>query len=273
MPKKEVIVMGRLAFNNYLASIKVLIGALIDTAKRLDKKITTFRDRVENGINTVESQRKLTEHETELARILRKIDDLKIFFVDIKRKWSKGKDRVIGFVRWAPPIGVGVAPHRYTRDLCVIELYKEKFTSMIGNVLSLGPEMSEAKLKSLIHEHAAVPSKFKYPENGLLILGSMLSADQIKHPTNLNLLQGDRVTVRRVLKRGFATHTTVGSLTKFMSFVRQYFRTGNQESLGVAILPHEQDSGTFSRGGDSGSPYRLTRRRVRCPAHRRLRFQ
>jgi hypothetical protein len=78
----------------------------------------------------------------------------------------------------------------------------------------------------------------------------MLTADQFNNPSNLNF-QGDRV--RRVLKRGFTTNTTVGTLTKFMSFVRQYFPTGNQESLEVAILPHEKDSGPFSRGGDSGS--------------------
>ena len=66
------------------------------------------------------------------------VDKLKQFFVEIKTQWSKASDRVIGFVRWAPPIGVGVAPHSYTRDLCVIELYKEKFKHMIGNVLSLG---------------------------------------------------------------------------------------------------------------------------------------
>lgn len=110
--------------------------------------------------------------------------------------------------------------------------------------------MSEAKLKSLIYERVDVPSEFTYPENGLLTLGGILTADQINHPTNLNL-QGDRV--RRVLKRGFTTNTTVGTLSKFMSFVRQYFPTGNIESLAIAILPHEQDSGTFSKGGDSGS--------------------
>jgi len=110
--------------------------------------------------------------------------------------------------------------------------------------------MSEAKLKSLIYERVDVPSEFKYPDNSLLTLRGMLNADQINHPTNLNL-QGNRV--RRVLKRGFTTNTTVGTLTKFMSFVRQYFPTGNIESLEIAILPHEQDSGTFSKGGDSGS--------------------
>jgi len=110
--------------------------------------------------------------------------------------------------------------------------------------------MSEAKLKSLIYDCDDVPSDFKYPDNGLLALQGILTAHQIDNPTNLNL-QGDRV--RRVLKRGFTTNTTVGTLTKFMSFVRQYFQTGTQESLEVAILSHEQDSGTFSKGGDSGS--------------------
>ncbi|KAI0247604.1 hypothetical protein BJV78DRAFT_1380229 [Lactifluus subvellereus] len=249
-PKKEVMVMGAPAFKNYLASIQALIGTHIDAVASLEKKITTFRGRVQDGINVVESQKKLGEHETELANTRTKIEDLKNFFVNIKKKWSKAKERVIGFVCWAPSIGVGVAPHRYTRDLCVIELDKEKFKFMIGNVLSLGPEMSESKLKSLIYQRDDVPSDFKYPDNGLLALRGMLTADQVTNLTNLNF-QGDRV--RRVLKRGFTTNTTVGTLTRFMSFVRQYFQTGNQESLEVAILSHEQDSGTFSKGGDSGS--------------------
>ena len=110
--------------------------------------------------------------------------------------------------------------------------------------------MSESKLNSLIYERVDVPSDFRYPDNGLLHLRGMLTADQINNPTNLNL-KGDRVS--RVLKRGFTTNTTVGTLTKFMSFVRQYFRNSNEESLEVAILSHERDSGTFSKGGDSGS--------------------
>lgn len=129
-PKKEVMVMGALAFKKYLVSIQALIGTHIDAVASLEKKITTFRSRVQDGINVVESQKKLGKHETELADTRTKIEDLKNFFVDIKKKWSKAKERVIGFVRWAPPIGVGVAPHRYTRDLCVIELYTRRSSSL-----------------------------------------------------------------------------------------------------------------------------------------------
>ncbi|KIO23305.1 hypothetical protein M407DRAFT_214897 [Tulasnella calospora MUT 4182] len=249
-PLKKVVVMGTPAFTNYLASIQALIGTHIDSVEPLERKINTFSTRVQNGINVKESQIKLDENTAELAKTRIKIDNLKRFFVEIKKRWSKPKDRVIGFVRWAPPIGVGVAPHRYTRDLCVIELYKDKFRHMIGNVLSLGPELSPSKLKALMYERIDVPSEFKYPENGLLTLGGILTADQVNNPNTLNL-QGDRI--RRVLKRGFTTNTTVGTLTRFMSFVRKYFVTGSMESLEVPILSHENDSGTFSRGGDSGS--------------------
>jgi hypothetical protein len=110
--------------------------------------------------------------------------------------------------------------------------------------------MSESQLTSLIYLRDDVPSDFKYPDNGLLLLRGILATDQINNPTNLNLQSNH---VRRVLKRGLTTNTTVGTHTRFMSFVREYFPTGNQESLEVAILPHEKTSGTFSRRGDSGS--------------------
>ena len=130
--------MGARAFKKYLASIQALIGTCLDTVESLEKKITKFRGRVRDQINVDESQKKLRECEAELSNTRTKIDNLKAFFVNVKKKWSKPKDRVIGFVRWAPPIGVGAAPHRYARDLCVIELYKNKFKCMIGNVLRNG---------------------------------------------------------------------------------------------------------------------------------------
>jgi hypothetical protein len=107
-----------------------------------------------------------------------------------------------------------------------------------------GPELSPSKLKDLMYD---VPPTFKYPEDGLLALRGMLTADQVNNPN----LQGNRV--RRVLKRGFTTNTTVGTLSRFISFVRSYPGTGNVGSLEVPILSHEHHSGTFSKAGDSGS--------------------
>lgn len=150
--------------------------------------------------------------------------------------------------------------------------YKDKLKHLIGNVLSFGagasrlllcaadlkcnislagPELPHSKLKPLMYERIGVPSEFKYPDDGLLTLKGMLTVNQLNNPNTSNL-QGDHI--RRVLKRGFRTGTTVGTLTRFMSFVRQYFPTSNVESLEVAILSHDKDEwGAFSNKGDSGS--------------------
>ena len=110
--------------------------------------------------------------------------------------------------------------------------------------------MSPSKLKGLMYDRVDVPSELKYPEDGLLALKGMLTAEEINNPNSSNL-QGDRI--RRVIKRGLTTKTTVGTMTRFMSYVRKYFPTGDVESLEVPILSHEHDTGTFSKGGDSGS--------------------
>ncbi|KEP49280.1 hypothetical protein V565_103710 [Rhizoctonia solani 123E] len=249
-PKKDVVLMGNPAFTNYLVSIQAHIGTLLETVESINRKINTLTIRVRDGVNIPESQIKLDENVAELGKIRTKIDVFKAFYVDIKKGWSKIKRRVIGYVVWAPPIGVGVAPHQYTRDLCVVELYKDRFMHLIGNVLSLGPEYTSFKLKGLLHECDNVPSGFKYPEDGLLRLQGILTAEQVKNPETKNL-QGN--PFRRVLKRGFTTNTTVGTVTRYMSFVRKYFPTGNLESIELPIIPHENETGTFSKGGDSGS--------------------
>ncbi|KAF4597047.1 hypothetical protein EYR40_007497 [Pleurotus pulmonarius] len=248
-PKKEVVVMGASMYANYLVSIQAHIGTLISSVVYLETQAQTFRGRAAAGINVEESQTKLQEYEAELTKTRSKISKVKNFFVEIKTRWGKRRDRVIGFVAWAPSLGVGAAPHHHTRDFCVIELYREKFKRMVGNVLSLGPECTPSKLKNLICDRTDVSSKFTYPDDGILPLSGMLTADELDNP-DLNL-QGDRI--RRVIKRGCATNTTVGTLTGFTSFVRKYYPTGNMESLELPILSHENESGTFSKGGDSGS--------------------
>ncbi len=137
-PKKDVVLMGNPAFTKYLRSIQAHIGTLLETAEYIEGKINTLTTRVRDRINVPESQTRLDENLADLKKIRRKIDLFKDFYVNVKKGWSKIKQRVIGYVVWAPPIGVGVAPHQYTRDLCVVELYKDRFMHLIGNVLSLG---------------------------------------------------------------------------------------------------------------------------------------
>ena len=67
------------------------------------------------------------------------IEELKKFFVKVKREWMKPKDQVIGHIVWAPLVSFSTPPHSYTRDVCVFKLDKERLSQNFkGNVLDLG---------------------------------------------------------------------------------------------------------------------------------------
>lgn len=92
--------MGAPAFKNYPASIRTLIGTQVDTVGFLEKRIKILGKRVEEGINVNESRGPmLKDSKAELAKTRTNIDTLKRFFVKIKKRWSRPKDRVIGFVQ------------------------------------------------------------------------------------------------------------------------------------------------------------------------------
>lgn len=79
------------------------------------------------------------ETQRELGKIRTAIEELKKFFVKIKRQWTEPKDRVIGHVVWAPPVSVSTVPHGYTKDVCVIKLDEKKFSQNFrGNALESG---------------------------------------------------------------------------------------------------------------------------------------
>jgi len=130
--------MGTPAFKDFLDSIKERIGNLNETAKALNIKISSLEGRVANEQGLPNTQQLFDEQRNDLAKNERKVLNLKKFYVTMGKKWAKTTDRVIGHVVYAPPIGVGVGPNRFTRDFCIVELDKSKFTHFIGNILSLG---------------------------------------------------------------------------------------------------------------------------------------
>ena len=94
------------------------------------------------------------------------------------------------------------------------------------------------------------PSDFKYPVERLLELRGILSPEEIRTPNNKDD-KGD--PMRYVIKRGLTTLTTIGCLHGFESHVRRHFALGSRDSVEAAVHPYDNDSGPFSRGGDSGS--------------------
>jgi hypothetical protein len=131
--------MGRDAFTNYLVFIQSSIGTFLDTAEYLDRRVMTLTDLVEGGGPCAEqSALDLPGVQEQLRTTRAKIDALKAYFVEVRKKWSKVKNRIIGHVVWAPHISVATPPHPYTQDICVIKLLEDKFPNFRRNVLSLG---------------------------------------------------------------------------------------------------------------------------------------
>ncbi|TFY57033.1 hypothetical protein EVG20_g8701 [Dentipellis fragilis] len=232
-PKKEVVVMGSTASDNYVASIRAKIVSLTYTVSYLDRQAASYERRAEAEVGTPEAQKwaqDLKETERELTRNRTHIDTLKDFYTTVLEKWRNPKDRIIGYVDWAPPIAA-VPPHRYTRDLCVIKLDKRKFKNFVGNVISLGPELSMANFRTLLYDRTDIPSEFWYPEEGLYRLRGILAAADINNPTSENP-HGD--LARRVLKHGSTTLTIVGTLSKYTS--HPFARDGDSGALVVDAL-------------------------------------
>lgn len=135
-PKKEVIVMGNRAFNNFLASIQAKITNLNNTII-LEKCTVSFK-RKANASDT-QAAKYLAATEDNMKNRKQAIKALKVFFVTLKKDWSKGNNHIIGQVICAPLITGLNAPHSYTKDVCVIKLNKKKiWPNFMGNVIDLG---------------------------------------------------------------------------------------------------------------------------------------
>ncbi|KAL5633143.1 hypothetical protein ACGC1H_003589 [Rhizoctonia solani] len=247
-PKKKVVLMGNKDFNHFLTSIQAQIGTLIYTVTVLEKQVATHTRKAQAGNQQAASD--LARTQADLDKKKTAIEELKKFFVKMKGKWSGLNNRVIGYVVWAPPIGLFTPPHGYNKDVCVIRLDEKKLMpNFRGNVIDLGPEIEAGVFMSRMY-HRNAQSKFDYPYDRLFKLGAILSAAKMREPTSQNR-KGD--PVHFVIKRGPATHTTIGRLTGFESHKRLYLLLGNLDSVEVAIYPYNNDYGPFSKSGDSGA--------------------
>ena len=90
-----------------------------------------------------------------------------------------------------------------------------------------------------------------YPYSRLLKLQDLIQEDQMHNP---DMIDNDGEPCLSVIKNGNATSVTIGRATGIFSFVREYFiNNTHQTSMEWAILPYDNESGSFSAPGDSGS--------------------
>jgi hypothetical protein len=131
--------MGTKAFAKSLVSIQAHIGALNNTVGVLEKRIAALTARsAGGGSDAKQAAGELVETQHELSKTRTAIEELKMFFVQMKVRWTQPRDRVIGHVVWSPPYSVSAAPPGYTKDVCVIKLDEKFSQNFRGNVLDLG---------------------------------------------------------------------------------------------------------------------------------------
>ena len=111
----------------------------------------------------------------------------------------------------------------------------------------------------LMYPHDDAQSLFDYPEDRLY-----KPAAAIRDPNNQDL-EGD--PVRFVIKRGHTTFTSLGRLTGFESYPSAGVASLAPSTQLVAVHAYDNDSGSFSRGGDSGSLIVGPQAQVYCPSY------
>ena len=140
VPRKEVLLMGTKAWDDYLKSVQIRIGTLGTAAEihrtsivRLERKAEGDTPAAEKAKKELRKTRELLEETTDA------INELQEHYEQTKKDFSKPSQRVIGYVVWSPAITIGTAPHGFTRDVCVVKLDKARFLpNFKGNVIDLG---------------------------------------------------------------------------------------------------------------------------------------
>ncbi|KAI6152646.1 hypothetical protein BKA82DRAFT_20112 [Pisolithus tinctorius] len=252
-PRKEVLLMGTKAWDDYLKSVQNRIGNLGTTAEIYRESIRRLEGRAVGDTPVAEKAKKELKKTRELLEeATNAIDELQELYERSKKDFGKQSQRVIGHVVWLPVIAVGTVPHSFTKDVCVVELDKARFLpNFKGNVIDLGTEIEGAKFVNKMYPRTHTQSGFKYPAERLLVLRDILAEDSMRHPKTKD---HDGENCLYVIKRGLTTLTTIGRATGCFSYVREYFSNQtHRDSIEWAILPYDSDSGAFSKGGDSGS--------------------
>lgn len=139
-PRKEVLLMGTNAWENYLKSIQTQIKSLDIMAEIHRESIGRLERMAEVDVHAGEKAEKKIEKTRELLEEASDaINELQQLFRQTEEDFGKPSQRVIGHIVWSPAITTNNAPHGFTTDICVIKLDEARFRpNFRGNVIDLG---------------------------------------------------------------------------------------------------------------------------------------
>ena len=249
----DVVLLGTSAFASYVEWIKCAIGGkalVLEIDERRVKNAVEGHGMIRMTPDQAALERaraeRLVEEAKEAIVAFKKLHD------DVEKDWAKIGDRVLGHVRFSPPIKTSAGPSKYTEDYAFIEIDPTKIdaASFTGNTINLGTQFGVGEFTFLMSPN---PKNrwFKYPIDRLFKVQGIIQDEEMKKPAILDQ-NGDPCLV--VMKRGISTGLTVGHANNFLSYVQNYKDNGDtQTSKEWAIYPYDNNSGPFSNKGDSGS--------------------
>lgn len=121
-------------------------------------------------------------------------------------------------------------------------------------IIYLGTKLPAIQFTSKCFPRGDANCKFKYPTDRLLPLKGTIDKKLMRNPDMWDE-DKDKEPCLLVVKNGNATGTTIGRANGVFSIVRDYFNDPkiHQTSMEWCIINHDNKSGVFSKGGDSGS--------------------
>ncbi|EIM92559.1 uncharacterized protein STEHIDRAFT_47682 [Stereum hirsutum FP-91666 SS1] len=239
---------GYRRFEKLLNEARALLAEKLDDAKLFAEQLAELvakRPEEEDA----EYNRDLKDKEQQLQKAESDVGVLDEFLKLLKSTWSDALDRIIAWVDWAPKIANDADSRRYTRDIGVMTLERDKFVQNFkGNVVYLAGKFTRAEINACFYPNAANPSVFKYPKDHLFRLSGTVDAAALSNPYFVDKNNNPCFVVA---KQGQVTDLTFGRQSELEAYT---YRDLEGRSWEVAVLNWGGNKhGNFSAKGDSGS--------------------
>ncbi|CAA7264007.1 unnamed protein product [Cyclocybe aegerita] len=220
--RDEIIALGSKAYEDATTNIISRSGTLHKTNASLEEKISRLERLQAEGRGDAETVASALLRQ-DVVRATRNIKRLDRLHGEVTKFLTMPKQRRIGFVLHADPIGVSSSePDGYTIDWAVIQLNKDAFYlgEFKGNKVYIGGKIKEEEYRDLMFPNHTDRAGYEYPKDGLLQIYGVMPESEIHQPTQLNA-NGDNAMP--VIKNGMTTGATVGWVNGLKSLVRHHY--------------------------------------------------
>ncbi|CAZ79969.1 unnamed protein product [Tuber melanosporum] len=227
---------GHRRFERLLNEARALLAEKLGDAKLFAEQLAELvADPPEE--EDADYNRDLKDKEQQLQKAESDVGILDDFLKLLKSTWSDAFDRIIAWIDWAPKIANDADPRRYSRDIGVMTLERDKFVKNFkGNVVYLAGKFTRAEINTCFYPNAANPPVFQYPKDHLLRLSGVVDAAALSNP---------------VAKERQATDLTFGRQSELEAYTCRDLEGSSWE---VAVLNWGGNKhGNFSAKGDSSS--------------------